>query len=196
MKYIGDISDRDANILAFLASRYSRILEFGCGGSTQVMAQSLSDGAHLVSLDTDQAWLDRTKRNLDILGVDAAKYTLDHYSGWLDRHEGPFDLVFVDGVDDQRGVFGRAAWHKLAVGGTIVFHDTRRVRDMRTCMELAMEHFNEIGDIFMNMDGSNLSGFQRKPLEPYRDWNVEEGNAPWMSGAAEPPDNWPELIEG
>lgn len=194
MKYIGDLSHQDARILEFFASRYNRILEFGCGGSTQIMAQALKEGGHITSIDTAPEWIKRTERNLEILKVDPSRYTLVPYEYWRDHCIGTYDLIFVDGVDSKRMVFGRTAWHLLEVGGTIIYHDTRRIGDLRTAVELMMEHFNEVGDVFINLDGSNLSGFQRKAPEPYRDWNVDEGREPWMSGGVEPPDNWPELL--
>lgn len=195
MKYIGDISSRDAALLEFFASKSSRILEFGMGASTQVIAQALQPGAHLFSVETEPSWIARTAGNLAALGVDPAVYTLLPYTDWLSAVPQMVDMIFVDGVDNLRPVFGRSAWHLLSVGGIIMYHDTRRVNDLRTCIELLMEHHNEIGDTFINLDGSNLSGFQRKHPEPYRDWNVDEDRAAWQTGAVEPPANWVSLLD-
>ncbi len=194
MKYIGDLSARDAEILAMAASRAKDILEFGCGGSTQIMAQAMSDGAFLVSLDTSEDWIRRTYMNLVALGVDETSYRLDNYDGWTNRYLPDFDLIFVDGVDEERGEFAKAAFPLLAVDGAMLFHDTRRLQDLKNVLELVFEHGNEISDVMLNINGSNISVVVKKSLEPYENWNVVEGRADWMAGAVPPPANWPELL--
>ena len=189
MKYGGDNSKADAALLVKEAAKDSSLLEFGSGASTQVLAQATQ--GHVLSLDTDQGWLDRTRRNLELLRVPAERYQLRLYATDV---EGPFDLILVDGIDSERAAFSRWAWKLLKVGGLILFHDTRRKADLLMVLDLLLEHRDEVGDVLLNAEGSNLSGFRRKMPEPYVNWNVAEGRAPWQTGAAIPPDNWPDLI--
>lgn len=195
MKFVGDLSRPDAKVLEAFGRRSRSILEFGCGGSTQILSQCLAPGARLVSLETDPAWIDRTNRNLDILGVPRGTCELLPYAGWVEALAGrTFDFIFVDGVDEERDAFARTAYPCLDVGGWILYHDTRRRRDLRNLVELIMEHHTEVGEVRINFEHSNLSGFRRKPPEPYENWNETEGRNDWMLGLCEPPPNWPELL--
>lgn len=196
MKYVGDLSTQDAEVLESLGSKSHSILEFGMGASTQVLCQSKAPGSRLVSLETDPMWMNRTRMNLDILGVPAGTYELIPYEGWQEALAGrTFDFIFVDGVEDQRDPFARAAFPLLEVGGWILFHDTRRPRDLRNMVELLMAHHTEVGDVRVRINHSNISGFQKTLPEPYEEWNSVEGRNEWMVGWAEPPKNWPELLD-
>ena len=197
MKYVGDISCQDAKLLEAFGRKSKSILEFGIGASTQILCQCLAPGARLVSLETDPMWIDRTRRNLDSLGIPAATCELLPYQGWTGPCAGrTFDFIFVDGVDEERDPFARAAYPMLEVGGWILYHDTRRRKDLRNLVELIMEHHTEVGEVRINFQHSNLSGFQRKLPEPYEDWNVAEKREGWMVGWCEPPRNWPSLLKG
>lgn len=195
MKYIGDLSAKDAEILAMAASNADSVLEFGCGGSTQVLAQAMKPGSHLVSLDTSEEWIRRTHMNLAALSDDIyTAYELCAYDGWQDQHRDQFDLIFVDGVDDERGVFSKAAFQHLKTGGAMLFHDTRRPKDLANVLELVFSNGNEVADVMLNIGGSNITVVVKKAHEPYENWNIVEGREDWMTGAVPPPANWPELL--
>ena len=197
MKFIGDLSKYDASVLEKYGKWATTILEFGMGGSTQILAQSLLPGHHLWSMDTDSTWIARTQKNLDTLQVPHDKYTLLEYDLGLDGTNGyMFDLIFDDGVDDERFPFGICTFKKLKLGGWFLMHDTRRRGDMRNFLDLVMAYKDEIGEVKLNMNGSNISGFTRKDVESYYDWNKVEGREPWQYGEAEPPANWPSLLKG
>jgi predicted O-methyltransferase YrrM len=195
VKFVGDLSRNDAKVLEAFGRASRSILEFGCGGSTQVLCQAMAPGARMVSLETDPMWVDRTRSNLDILGVPRGAYDLLPYAGWEAALEGrTFDLIFVDGVEEERDAFARAAFPRLEVGGWILYHDTRRRRDLRNLVELIMEHHTMVGEVRINFDQSNLSGFRRKLPERYENWNETEGRTGWKLGACEPPPDWPERL--
>lgn len=67
LRYVGDISEADAAVLAELAAESHRILEYGVGASTQVYAQAAAPGTAIVSLNRDTHWIDRTRVLLDEL---------------------------------------------------------------------------------------------------------------------------------
>ena len=194
MKYIGDISIADAKVLARLGEA-CEVLEFGMGGSTQVLAQ---ESFHVISIETDPLWLARTRTNLDALGVDQAQYDLIPYFKWPEfvrPLNKKFDVVFVDGVDEMRLPFAIMAFPFIKEGGIMAFHDTRRQPDMQNFLNTILHFHNEIRDVKLNWLSSNISLFTKKKLEGYVNWNETEKKEPWMAGAEPPPINWPKMVE-
>jgi predicted O-methyltransferase YrrM len=192
MIFIGDLSKQDAELLAHMGSQCKSILEFGVGGSTQILAQSLQDDAALISLDTDVEWINRTTDALQALGIEGetGKVLLGKYEGWAENHSRSFDLIFVDGVDGLRHEFAVEAWPRLLTGGVMLFHDTRRLVDMKNVLQTALCFYDEVDEIVFNVNDSNITAIIKGgPLE-YRDWNQVEGKEPWMFGAAHPPKDW------
>src|SRR6267378_847360 len=61
LRYIGDISREDAALLARTAAGARRILEFGAGASTQVLAISAPQGAEIVTVETKPEWVASTR---------------------------------------------------------------------------------------------------------------------------------------
>ncbi len=191
MIFIGDLSRQDALLLEHMGKQCQSILEFGCGGSTQILAQSLQDGARLTSLDTSPEWMNRTTDNLLALGIhEDPRIVIDQYEGWSDRHTQMFDLIFVDGVDNKRLEFAMHAWLRLLPGGVMLFHDTRRTQDIDNALMTALGYHEEVEDIAFNVGHSNITAITKGERLAYENWNVVEGKAPWMYGATPPPNNW------
>jgi predicted O-methyltransferase YrrM len=192
MKFIGLLSKQDAAVLEKYGKWAGKTLEFGMGGSTMIFAQS---GTQLWSFESDSNWLNRTRTNLELLGANPAKYKLLPYSRTIPGCEGElFDLAFVDGDADGRFPFAVEAFKRLKMGGWILFHDTRWKPDLRNMLDMMMVYQNEIDEVKLNMDHSNISGCRRKPAEPYYKWEDAEGKEPWMYNLGEIPDNWPDLL--
>ncbi len=192
IRYIGDLSRADAELLAHYARGASHILEFGSGGSTQVLAQSSSPDAALISVETDLAWIQRTQKNLARLSIHKQVHFVA-YREWrsIANAKSSFDLIFNDGIDKFRRRFALETWPLLKVGGRLLFHDTRREKDFRNVLALVQKHFLEIASVGLNEAGSNITVITRKTLEPWVDWNVIEGRAKWEYGHAEPPSPLP-----
>ena len=178
-KWIGDLSLPDADVLVSLGSKAKRILEFGVGGSTHLLAQCKPDT--LICLDTSGEWLEITKVKLAKI-TEKTQPTLVHYE-LLDEvlafNEQPFQLIFVDGVDDLRIDFANRTWEHLAVGGVMVFHDTRRPQDMINALNTTMKYFTEVETVFLNANdsfgnSSNMTVLLKKVEQPYVNWNYEE----------------------
>jgi len=186
LRYIGDISREDAALLARTAAGARRILEFGAGASTQVLAQTAPEGAEIVTVETKPEWVERTRANLKRLGI-ARELRFVPYRGFWRTVQGPFEMIFDDGIDRLRADFAERAWPMLAVGGCMLFHDTRRPRDARTALRQVERVFLEVASVHLNPEGSNLTVVRKQALQAYVDWNVAEGRARWEYGHADPP---------
>jgi predicted O-methyltransferase YrrM len=186
LRYIGDISREDAKLLSRHAAGARRILEFGAGASTQVLAQTAPEGAQIVTVETEKAWVERTRENLERLGI-VREIQFIRYRGFWRSVQGPFDFIFDDGIDRLRGEFAERAWPMLAVGGALLFHDTRRARDARTALHFVEKVFLEVDSVHLNAEGSNITVVRKQAPLQYSDWNVVEGRARWEYGHEEPP---------
>jgi len=191
-KFVGDLSLSDAELLERYASRARRVLEFGVGGSTQIIAQSIAVDATFLSLDTDPAWIDVTQDRLRRLGV-ADRCRFFPYEGWREAVTAispTFDLIFDDGVDAHRREFGLESWKLLEPGGFMIFHDTRRFGDFVNVAWLLQTHFEEVAEARFNervgYEASNISVVLKKKREPYVDWRFVEGKPMWRYGGLEP----------
>jgi predicted O-methyltransferase YrrM len=101
------------------------------GGSSQIIAQSIPEGAKFASIDP--SWIEITRERLGNLGVQDRCHFLP-YDGWMlgAMNVSPlFDLIFDDGADRLRCPFALESWVVLEPGGFMLFHDTRRFRERR-----------------------------------------------------------------
>lgn len=192
VKFIGDLSNADVNLLIKLASNSLRILEFGVGGSTQLFAQFTEIHTTIVSIDTDKEWIARTIANLSRFEHNVNDVKFVDYTFWKsDTIDWKwFDLIFVDGVDDQRLPFALDAWPLLRVGGSMVFHDTRRSQDVANVLQVVARNYLEVSEVKFNTQGSNLSIIKKKVAEPWVNWNIVENKEPWEYGVGDPPEDF------
>lgn len=186
IKFIGDLSLEDADILAGYAQHADSILEFGSGGSTQIFAQF--NASCIISVETDQDWITLTKTRLKKLDktVEFIPYTTEFNRS--------FDLIFVDGVDHLRRDFAIETWKYLKPNGIMVFHDTRRFQDFQNAAWIAQLYFNEIKRIDVNASASNgatsnMTILHKKQYEPYVNWNDEENKPEWSYGRPDSEDH-------
>ena len=174
--YVGDISKADAEVLANFASCSTKILEFGCGASTQVLA-SYSIGK-LISLDTERLWLEKTAQHLIRLGIEVGKVQLLPFTFILDEKNlagSTFDLIFDDGVDHLRRSFALSIWPYLEPDGWLLFHDQRRKHDWDNAAALIDRYWQEIGTVYYNHEDSNITCIQKR-VKPaiYSNWQIDE----------------------
>jgi predicted O-methyltransferase YrrM len=175
IKFTGDLSLEDAGVLLDYANQSADILEFGSGGSTQLFSQSTAKT--IVSVETDPGWIALTKSRLNLL--DKIPVTFIEYTTKFNQE---FDLIFVDGIDYLRREFAIETWKYLRVGGTMIFHDTRRFGDFQNCAWVAQLYFNEISQILVNTHNSNITVLHKKAHEPYVNWNHTENKPQWAYG--------------
>lgn len=181
IQFLGDLSLEDADVLAQWAKQSRCILEFGSGGSTQIISQCGADS--IVSVETDPTWVETTQSRLNKL-TNATPVVFKSYTTQFDQ---TYDMIFVDGRWHERFDFATAAWSHLRTGGVMLFHDTRRDFDFEIAMKTAQRHFLEIERIDVNARASNgrssnITVLHKKPYEPYVNWNETEGKPLWAYG--------------
>lgn len=190
MIYIGDISKQDAKLLADHAFYADRILEFGVGASTQVLRAN--SRGEMISVETSPEWIEKTKENFKLLGINKTVDFRDYYTF---KPDGVYDLIFDDGATEFRLPFAQLVWENLAIGGYFLLHDTRTDREVKVVSELVKLYSPEIEIIFMNKDHSNITVIKKKDSEFYSNWNLDENKPPYMSGYENPTAEEIEIIK-
>jgi len=174
--YIGDISKQDAVVLKELAEQSTRILEFGCGASTQVLAAYTK--GQVTSVETAPAWIRKTKERLSRMNLPEVSFFL--YSAFVPA--GPYDLVFNDGVLGLREEFALKVWDQIEVGGMLCYHDTRTTNVVTNVANLFLLKSAEIDLMEVNKDHSNITIIHKKVAEHYENWNLIEDKEEWEVG--------------
>lgn len=194
-KFVGDLSETDAAVLTKHAQAARTILEFGAGGSTQIFAQASKPPSRVTSVETDAKWIASTTQRLGKLGV-ARKCEFTTYAAWQVQppRSSAYDLVFVDGVGPLRRSFALTAWPMLRENGVMLFHDTRRAKDVANVLALIGERFEEIGAVTFNEPAngstSNVSVVRKKRLERYVNWRKVEKKPAWKYGIGSVPEEF------
>jgi predicted O-methyltransferase YrrM len=186
-KFIGDLSKQDAALLESYAENSRSVLEFGVGGSTQIIAQSILPGTGFISLDTDDRWIEKTRVNLRRLGVEDRCRMLRYGDFPV---TGEFDLIFNDGCESLRREFALKSFPLLAVGGALLFHDTRRLPYVQNVMAVVETFFEEIEHVYLNIASSNITVVRKKAKQPYVSWNAVEQKLSWQVGYGEVPEEF------
>jgi predicted O-methyltransferase YrrM len=187
--YVGDISKQDAMVLYKYASRATNILEFGSGASTHVLAHST---AKITSIDTEQTWIDTARQNLKDLELREVDFVL-----WNNRQEvykATYDVVFDDGDPTFRKQFFNEVFKSLSVGGKLLAHDTRCPSNW--LYEAISDNQNEIDNVVINQDDSNITVVTKGILKPYQNWHLTENRDYWefaQVNSVKPP-NWKEIL--
>lgn len=189
IKFIGDLSMEDADILAKHGKQSINILEFGVGGSTQILAQCMPE--RLICVDTVETggdkWIDVTRRRVDSLKHKTVPEFHDLFDFLNNVPQIPYDMIFVDGVWWQRLPFAQATWPLLKVGGVMLFHDTRRNYDFENAVSIVKEFYEEVKLVETNAEASNgktsnITVVHKKIKETYVNWNLTEGKPEWAYG--------------
>lgn len=198
ISYIGDISSADAEVLKEAAETHDKILEFGCGASTQVLAK-YGRGTKLVSIDTDEGWINKTSENLDIFGTKKNVEFHEYYTfmgsilGYAENAS--YQFIFDDGADSLRRAFAINTWPFLSLGGIMALHDTRREHDFRNVLEILAHWQPEIGRVVFNVAGSNITLIEKVEPKYYDNWQITEKKEPWILGYGEIPSYYKEIMQ-
>ena len=182
LKWTGDLSLQDADVLVHYGMQSRNALEFGCGGSTQLLAQVC---LNVTSVETVPEWIDVVRKRLANIENKRADVAFRSYT---DEVEGMFDLIFVDGVKGRRLSFASRMWERLHTGGIMLFHDTRKDWGVELIKQFVTVKFAEIGLIDINAfasDGqqSNITVIQKRQQSPYIFWQAVENKPKWAYGS-------------
>lgn len=187
IKFIGDISKTDALVLKEFAEKANNILEFGVGGSTQVLANYAQ--GEVTSIETNIDWIEKTRCNLEILKIKKSVYFQYYGDFMLSEHTQSYDMIFNDGVDHLRKDFGLYAFSKLLKpNGVLLFHDQRRTGDVYNMVEVIKNYSAYIECVEINYLGSNITIIYKRDIPLfYEDWNVIEQKKDWQIGQGDIP---------
>jgi len=192
VNFIGDLSTQDVEIIKDYSSKAKRILEFGVGGSTQIMAQIAPTSTEIISVDSSPAWINKTKELMKLLKIDR-QVEFHLYKSWNKEIKGKFDLIFNDGQPALRASFLKDSWDMLDVGGYMLFHDTRMPEYFKNVYVLFENPFlNDIEDMYFNQKDSNITVIKKKIRTRYKNWNILEKKEKWEISQAEIPSILPQ----
>ena len=181
INFIGDLSKMDALVIEEMCRPAKRVLEFGVGGSTQIIATTCPD-AEIISVDTSEVWVERTKQNFKGLGITKEVTYYNYEEAWK-KLEGTFDVIFDDGDDNLRLDFARMSWKFLKPKGCMLFHDTRRYNDIGTVAQVLKDRVDDIESIDVNYNRSNITiVHKREAPMPLENWHNIEQKADGMWG--------------
>lgn len=100
------------------------VLEYGPGGSTEIMLQT-SD-AHIHSIEHEYRWFEEARHKFEGNDRVTLHYIKDHEEYVSSDFGLKYDLIFVDGLCAWRVDCLKAAIGKLAPSGYVILHDSER----------------------------------------------------------------------
>jgi predicted O-methyltransferase YrrM len=175
-RFVGDLSRADMQVLAEHAMRYDRILEFGAGASTQILASRGRQGSALVCVETESLWVDRTREHLRRLATREPVFL--SWEKWEEMNQSTsrptFDLIFNDGLDRLRMDFGLRAWPMLGEGGVMLWHDCRQPHIVERALDLVRRFHEEVESVVLSLAGSNMAALKKRISLPYEHWGENE----------------------
>lgn len=171
-RYAGDLSRADMQVLAEFAMSHRRVLEFGAGASTTIFALRGDQTADFVCIETDPAWVDRTRGNLRRLNARVPTWWT--WDDWKTFPHTEFDLIFVDGAEHLRTEFAARAWDQLGECGSLLWHDCRAGATSRDIMAFAADRLDGIEAIMPSYRGSNIAVIRKRMVLREENWHEHE----------------------
>lgn len=199
IKWVGDLSLQDADLLAMYGRQATRVLEHGCGGSTMILAQTAPS---VVSYENVPKWKDVVEQRLSNLNLHhkaiiIGQNSIEPFYNLVKDYT--FDLAFIDGEAKYRVSFIKKLWNTISDEGYVLFHDTRRdinvykaarktYRTDLTAIEILKLFPHEVGEIVFNVrasDGvkSNITIIKKEKQPVYEDWQRQENKPKWAYGS-------------
>lgn len=191
IKWIGDLSLQDADVLAFYGKKSEVVLEHGSGGSTMIFAQTAKK---VYAVEENDTWLKLIRTRVANLKQNNVEILSS--LNFADK----VDLIFIDGHTSRRKDFVLNSWSLLKDGGCMLFHDARELtNDYKNSSRFitdtpglplytASKFRVQIEKIEFNVcasDGlkSNITVIQKKQQPFYEDWHKKEQRPEWSYGS-------------
>jgi hypothetical protein len=163
-----DLSRADVRLL-YRFCKDKRVVEFGCGGSTVMLAAFVE---HLVSYDTDASWVERTTRRLSREQEHTCAAVV--HCGDKPPVDLPnADVYFVDGFVPHRILWVEEVIRRR-LSETIIVHDSRSsaMNDLSKLMVYPLTF--SFRSFEFHVDGSNMLVIRAGAPVEYVNWNEAE----------------------
>ncbi len=197
VKWVGDLSLQDADIIAYYSKQSTWALEHGSGGSTMIM----SHFCNVISFEHDDKWKHTVRKRLDLISNKKITHVLNEqqFYNHLRNNHYQFDLMFVDGRVIDRRPFIDGYWNQLIDGGYLLIHDTRKIVSKHTFErhihrtdlipnDIINMFPNEIGEVYFNKKdsngvASNITAIKKEVQPLYDNWQDKENKPSWAYGS-------------
>lgn len=181
LKWTGDLSLQDADVLVEYAKTANSVLEFGAGGSTQLFIQVCNS---VTSVETEKNWIDVVKKRINKIDEN---FTVC-FKSFDEPLQTSYDLIFVDGIKQRRFEFATKAWDFLNENGVMLFHDTTKNWGRDLIKNFFISRFESIDSVILNKlasdsKQSNISVFKKRLHKPYVNWQEIENKPKWAYGS-------------
>lgn len=185
---VGELSALDTAVLIRLAKQSTRILEFGVGGSSTLWSQFCPPHAQITCVESNPQWIEKTREMCKKLGGPVPVFvTADH---WRDKlpPQPWYDLIFIDDLKmEDRIPLAEKTWSLLMPEGQMAWHDTHGSFGADVFRFLAPRHL-EVGAVRRE---SAITIATKSVETLIGNTDAFEGRAPWESGHAALPSDWP-----
>ena len=172
-----DLSRADVVLLCTLC-KDRRIIEFGSGGSTVLLARVATQ---IDSYETDAHWIKLVQDRLDRETAKLCPINI-HLTGQTVPKKVPrADVLFVDGVSNLRNMWVEAALQRRLFVHAVIVHDSRRPLKQLQCL-LEWPSTAHIHRITYHAQDSNclIIALRKRPVQ-YKNWNLTEpGHIPHL----------------
>ena len=194
LKWVGDLSLQDADLLAMYGRKSKSVLEFGAGGSTMIFGQTCSN---VFSVETEPDWIELMQKRLNAIGcrhVELMPYS--KYLSYLKDSGLMFDTIFIDCHTSKRPAVIKHAWRFLKEDGVLLIHDTRKSSKYKHLNHpyatifpyLFQTHYTNIRSLDFCAEASdgqrsNTTVIIKGMIPEYVNWQDVENKPKWAYGS-------------
>lgn len=195
LKWVGDLSLQDADLLAMYGKQSDNVLEFGIGGSTLILSQACNS---VVSVETESKWVELVEKRLEQVPGGHVEFLLfNEYKQFVEQNKLEFDMIFVDCHTSRRLEAVLGSWKYLKEGGRLLIHDTRKsflnnLNDNHPYVVLFPRLFENLYSEIRQIDfcasasddnRSNITVITKGKMPKYVSWQDVEDKPKWSYGS-------------
>ena len=196
IRWVGDLSIHDADVLAQYGKKANKVFEHGAGGSTMILGQT---SQQVLSLEEMPKWHAIVSERINNLGLTNVTIKQEVTDKDIDQYK-KFDLLFIDGDASKRFFVIKRMWPFLSTGGYLLMHDTREFTPSKSRFrreyfdipglpyEIASMFRSEIENISFNIASSegiksNITVITKAKQPFYENWQLKENRPAWSYGS-------------